>query len=747
MAQYDFKTLNDKEFEALSVDLLGMQLGVHIERFKAGRDAGVDGRFFSPGDGEVIIQCKHWANSPNRELIRRLLSEERGKVDKLDPHRYILVVSNSLSRSEKKKLSQIFHPYLRENDVFGAEDLNDLLDLYPEVQKRHYKLWLTSVFVIDHIVNHAIHGRSRYSLSEIIQSSARYAVTSNHQAALELLERHNVVIITGEPGVGKTTLANHLSLHYVTQGYDYFKIGEDVTEGESVFNEANQQLFYFDDFLGRNYLEALKGHEGAQITQFIKRVAGSKNKKFVLTSRSTILNQGKMLIDIYHHKNVQKNEYELKISSLSDMDKAQILYNHIWHSGLITGFVEVIYENKRYKNIINHRHFNPRIIDFITDVNRLDDVPAESYWDYICASLDNPSAIWENPFVAQQDDFGRALIILTVFSGRAISEKALAEAYVIYIAMPENHAFSGRSEFQSNIRQLTGSFFNRLVSPGSEARIDIFNPSIGDFVLQRYSDELGLLSCVMFSLRSYASLITLRSLRERRFIEAKDAITILLYVAQRANSLGFKGFSATYIAALCEELAKISTNEVKLFKTNAAKFVLENASDAATDDVFNLIRWGIYENILPPTSVVAYAQAHLEDADSKFELRALGRLVAEVDADVDGIDELRSSVREHALDAFSENFNDFLDLSDAFSNVDSEDYSFARDLLKDRISEVLSDLQLDYDISDIENILDVIDVRSELDSFHDSTPYSGTPKSIGPAPLIFDAVDDLFERD
>lgn len=46
MSDYDFSTLNDKEFEILATDLLSKRDNVKYERFKPGRDAGVDGRFF-----------------------------------------------------------------------------------------------------------------------------------------------------------------------------------------------------------------------------------------------------------------------------------------------------------------------------------------------------------------------------------------------------------------------------------------------------------------------------------------------------------------------------------------------------------------------------------------------------------------------------------------------------------------------------------------------------------------------------
>ena len=69
MSDYDFRTLNDKDFEVFSCDVLSEKLGQRFERFKPGRDAGVDGRYFKDQKSEVILQCKHWANTYYRRLL------------------------------------------------------------------------------------------------------------------------------------------------------------------------------------------------------------------------------------------------------------------------------------------------------------------------------------------------------------------------------------------------------------------------------------------------------------------------------------------------------------------------------------------------------------------------------------------------------------------------------------------------------------------------------------------------------
>jgi hypothetical protein len=58
---YDFSSLNDREFEDLANDLHEVEYNVRVERFKVGKDQGIDGRYFlKNGRDVVIIQAKHY---------------------------------------------------------------------------------------------------------------------------------------------------------------------------------------------------------------------------------------------------------------------------------------------------------------------------------------------------------------------------------------------------------------------------------------------------------------------------------------------------------------------------------------------------------------------------------------------------------------------------------------------------------------------------------------------------------------
>lgn len=526
---YDFSKLNDREFEALGASILSKILGKKVETFKAGIDGGVDGRFWIGNKNEGIIQCKHYIETPYNKLISKLKNEEVKKVNKLNPSRYIFITSKKLSRQNKVEIKEIFFPFIkREDDIYGYEDLVGFLSQKQnqDIVEQNFKLWITSTLVLDLIYNNAIKGRSKSTIREIEEKAFKYAITENHRKGLKILEETNVVILTGEPGIGKTTLADNLSLLYTAKGYEFCDIEEDISEAENIFREAEKKkiLFYCDDFLGSNLYDAISNKRDSHIVKFINRIRKDNTKKFILTSRTNILNKAFSLSHKFQNGNIRENEYLLKVENLTSIDKAKILYNHIYHSDLDKDFIDKIYENKKYREIIKHKNFNPRIIEFITDSKRVGYIKPDDYWSYITKNLDEPEDIWADYFQNQTDDCIRALTFLTVFNNGRIEENILRSSYNTFLKLhPINFGDYTDKSFESVRKVAIKSLLNRNQISQNKFEYTLFNPSITDFVLSSYSSEIDLISNILKSLETDVSIDYFKTLSIFKRIESNTS--------------------------------------------------------------------------------------------------------------------------------------------------------------------------------------------------------------------------------
>lgn len=758
MVDYDFSTLNDKEFENLSIELISIDKNKRFERFKPGKDSGVDGRFYRDDGKEEIIQCKHYLKTGYKGLINLLKSEEKIKVSNLNPEKYYFVTSLPLSRKEKQEIKAIFDPYIKnENDIYGQEDLNVILGKNPEIEKRHYKLWLSSTVVLDRLLNNAIESRSEFLLEDIREKAKYYVVTDNHNKAIDKLEESHIIIIAGEPGIGKTTLAEHMILRYIEQDFKLYNIENSINEAESICKGDEKQIFYFDDFLGSNYLNAIEDKKDSHIVKFMDRIKRDKSKRFILTSRTNIFNQSLQISDTFKNNKIEKDEFIIKIDNLSNIEKAKILYNHIWHSNLDETYIDELYKEKRYRAIINNKNFNPRLIEFVTDIDRLDTIKENEYWKFIQDKLNNPADVWTQTFDYQSDEYIRNLVILTVFNGNRIEENMLIKSYdSINKRMEIQNNSHISKDFDNVIKNVVKYFLNRNMIQKTVI-YTLFNPSIADFVIYRYLKDEDKLSQIFLSLKSLGSLKVVRDLYFNNKISKQflQKIIIISYEELDVNLLDEKE-SIDYVIQLFHflelyyKLPFDKRNIISFFErmTQVPKpFTLHEDFLFLLNQL--LLRDEIYvdnyEFLLP---IIEDANADLDNID---------RIVDFIDSNYIDDQEINTSLNHLIYRYLSNSLESFID--DAEPEVLGIDFNPYGDIyfntykaesclenrLNDFISEIKTFKYMDIDkksiISDI-NIVSFEDTLMEKyrKNFFEDSKYNRFEEK------YTDDIDDLFER-
>lgn len=507
MNTYSFSTLNDKDFEVLVLDLLNEEYSLELQNFKSGRDGGIDLRYSTTKNkNSIVVQAKHYLKTDLKALIRILNKEEKDKVIKLKPDRYMFATSLELSAKDKDDIKDIFSPYIvNANDIFGNEDLNKLIRKHKEIEKRHFKLWFSSTEIISTILNNAIEGRTRNYLDRIKSKIPFYVLTKSFDEANKVLAKEKILLIAGQPGVGKTTLAEALLYEKAKAKFKIYLINT-VREAEDVMSRSvtEKQIFYFDDFLGEVYYEILSGSQKeSEISNFVDRVKHESNKFIILSTRTVILEQAKSKSEKIKRSRIESGKYEIILDSYSKLERGEILYNHLFFQNLESKFFQVIIEEKFYMWIIEHKNYNPRIIEFITNKERIKSFSKFEYKKFIIKNLMHPEEIWKDSYNNQIEYLDRCLL-QTIFSfQRGVNEASLRKAFekrLNFEKKSHNKQISAE-QFEQSVKNLLNGFVTSSVINVDKKikQFNFINPSISDFLISQIKENYSVKKAIVQS--------------------------------------------------------------------------------------------------------------------------------------------------------------------------------------------------------------------------------------------------------
>lgn len=480
MANYDFKQLSPHDFEQLARDLLQARDGIMLESFKAGRDQGIDFRH-ACGIDNVIVQCKHYVGSGLSGLLRDL-RKEAIKVERLKVTRYILVTSVGLTPLNKDEIKSIFNGVLVVSDIVGCDDINNLLGVYSQIEQQHYKLWLTSRVMLDRVIHNASLTQSDFDVGRVYRDIHKYVRNAAYPRALSMLASEHVTIISGAPGVGKTSLAKMLLYKYIELGYEAVSILTDFQVGRERYKRDKRQVFYFDDFIGATFLgehaSVFSRNEDRSIIEFIEMVRASKTTKLIMTTREHILSQAIATSERFKQGDLISSRCVLSIGDYSRVQRAEILYNHIYFSDLPGSYKEELLSDRFYMEIVLHQKFNPRLISWLSTFQRVKSTAPNGYQKFVRDLLANPAEIWRHAYEFQISDAARSILLaLYMCNGISTPEALEQDFYHLHGLRAARYSFQIKpSDWRSGLGELSGSF----IRPGK--KIEVIDPSVLDML-------------------------------------------------------------------------------------------------------------------------------------------------------------------------------------------------------------------------------------------------------------------------
>lgn len=486
---FDYGNLSPTEFEKLCQDVLSRLLGVKLKCFSAGRDGGID-LTDSPSEKNHVVQVKHYSKSSYSSLITSLKKELiKLKAMKPRPKNYYICVSNELTSKNIKEIYLIFSDFMTsDKNIFTKNELNDFLNegSNSDILRKNFKLWLTSDQILTQLISRNTIIDSEILLQDIDLEIKYFVQTNIFDQCLETLLNDRMILICGDPGVGKSLTSKMLTLHFIKEGYQvrYTTNGEISDIKKSIQDDKDlKELIFLDDCLGQYYLK-LRDRQDQELINLLKYISVNDNKVMILNSRITIFNEAQNksgnLKRYLDDENITIKF--INLNEISNKEKANIFLNHLIKNNIPEKYYDEIRHNNKYRSIINHKNYNPRIIEYVTHHKRYTRFTPLAYYNFIIDTLNNPSEAWKEEFNNGLSKVDR-LFMHTLFSltDTIVKKEILEESFNIRIESENDIDFTKNIFEESKVRLLDSMI--KFIDADDVLYFGVINPSLNDYMM------------------------------------------------------------------------------------------------------------------------------------------------------------------------------------------------------------------------------------------------------------------------
>lgn len=347
-----------------------------------------------------------------------------------------------------------------------------------------------------------------------------------------MIDQFNYVVISGTPGIGKSTLARVLSYYYLANGYEEFIfLSESIDDAFTIYNEESKQIFLFDDFLGKSFLaKQLKNNEEQRIIKFIDKISKSSNKILILTTREYILAQAKLRYDIFETDTVDVSKCVIDLEQYTKIVRAKILYNHLYFAEVGEEYIQQILADKNYYKIINHPNYNPRIIEIVTKPKVLKTIIPEEFFNKFLEFLDYPESIWKHVYENQITTFSQVILANMMTMGTPVHLgylKKQVKSFANRNSIKYGFTYT-EIDFNKCLKELENTFVRTSTDSIENFIVDYMNPSVQDFLISYFKDMPDFLSDVLDSAEFFNQFFVSFEFRKNKQTTSGDRVGKIL---------------------------------------------------------------------------------------------------------------------------------------------------------------------------------------------------------------------------
>ena len=216
----------------------------------------------------------------------------------------------------------------------------------------------------------------------------------------------------------------------------------------------------------------------------------------ILATREYIFNQAKEVYEAFKLNNIEIAKCVIDLSTYTNIIKAKILYNHLFHGEIPEIYIDNLLESKNYKNLISHPNYSPRIIETFIKQNIWNNCNPDDFYKAIKTLFDNPQSVWLYSFENSLDKFSQYVLFILSTLGTPILLNDLESAVQEFFRKNSYKLLINFDsiKFSKSIRELENSFIRTNADRNGKIIVEYQNPSVYDFLINYLSDKTFLIS-------------------------------------------------------------------------------------------------------------------------------------------------------------------------------------------------------------------------------------------------------------